>query len=113
LPRLYSKPISEISAPQILEVVKRIKSLNKLETAPRKLQVASQVFRYPVQTGRALCDPCFDLRGALPAKLVKHMATFTEPKDIAERLSAVDGFTGYLFCSNGFEVISASIYPTM
>lgn len=93
-PWLGSKPISEITAPQILEVVKRIENLNKLETAHRTLQATSQVFRYAVQTGRALRDPCVDLRGALPATVVKHMAAFTEPKEIAELLRAIDGFTG-------------------
>jgi integrase len=93
-PWLGSKPISEITAPQILEVIKRIENLNKLETAHRTLQATSQVFRHAVQTGRALRDPTIDLRGALPAPVVKHMAAFTEPKEIAELLRAIDGFTG-------------------
>jgi integrase len=93
-PWLGNKPISEITAPQILDVIKRIEKLNKLETAHRTLQATSQMFRYAVQTGRALRDPCVDLRGALPATIVKHMAAFTEPKEIAELLRAIDGFTG-------------------
>ena len=93
-PWLGNKAIAEITAPQILEVVKRIEKLNKLETAHRTLTVTSQVLRHAVQTGRALRDPCVDLRGALPAAVVKHMAAFTEPKDVAELLRAMDGFTG-------------------
>ena len=93
-PWLGGKPISDITAPQILDVVKRIQDLNKLETAHRTLQALSQVFRYAVQTGKALRDPCVDLRGALPSPQVKHMAAFTEPQQIAELLRAVDGFTG-------------------
>jgi len=93
-PWLGNKAISDITAPQILEVIKRIENLNKLETAHRTLQATSQVFRLAVQTGRALRDPCVDLRGALPATVVKHMAAFTEPKEIAELLRAIDGFTG-------------------
>lgn len=93
-PWLGNKAISDITAPQILEVVKRIENLNKLETAHRTLQAISQVFRLAVQTGRAFRDPCVDLRGALPAAVVKHMAAFTEPKEIAELLRAIDGFTG-------------------
>lgn len=93
-PWLGNKPISEITAPQILEVIKRIENLNKLETAHRTMQAASQIFRHAVQTGRALRDPTIDLRGALPAPVVKHMAAFTEPKEIAELLRAIDGFTG-------------------
>jgi integrase len=95
-PWLGNKPISEITAPQLLEAIKRIERLNKLETAHRTLQATSQVFRYAVQTGRALRDPCIDLRGALPATVVKHMAAFTEPKEIAGLLRAIDGFTGSL-----------------
>ena len=49
-----------------------------------------------MQSGRALRDLCVDLRGALPATVVKHMAAFTEPKEIAELLRAIDGFTGSL-----------------
>ena len=93
-PWLGNKPIFEITAPQILEVIKRIENLNKLETAHRTLQATSQIFRHAVQTGRALRDPTIDLRGALPAPIVKHMAAFTEPKEIAELLRAIDGFTG-------------------
>ena len=93
-PWLGSKQISEITAPQILEAVKRIENLNKLETAHRTLQAVSQVFRHAVQTGRAMRDPCVDLRGALPASVVKHMAAFTEPKQIAGLLRSIDGFTG-------------------
>lgn len=93
-PWLGDKPISEVTAPQILQVVNRIKDLNKLETAHRTLQAVSQIFRYAVQTGRALRDPCVDLKGALPSPTVKHMAAFTEPQEIAELLRAIEGFTG-------------------
>ena len=95
-PWIGKKPISEITTPQILETVKRIENLNKLETAHRTLQAMSQVFRLAVQSGVALRDPCVDLKGALPATVVKHMPAFTEPKDVAELLRAIDGFTGTL-----------------
>jgi integrase len=87
-------PIADITAPQLLQVVKRIENLNKLETAHRALQTAGQVFRYAVQTGRAIRDITYDLKGALPATTTKHMAAFTDPKDIAELLRAIDGFNG-------------------
>lgn len=96
IPWLGNKPIADITPPQVLESIRRIEKLNKLETAHRTLQAAGQVFRFAVQTGRALRDPCVDLKGALPATSVKHMATFTEPKEIAELLRAIDGFTGSL-----------------
>lgn len=95
-PWIGSKPISKITAPQVLEVIKRIEKLNKLETAHRTLQAAGQVFRYAVQHGFTLRDVTADLKGALPPTSVKHMAAFTEPKQIAELLRAIDSFKGTL-----------------
>ncbi len=93
-PWLGKKPISSITAPEILDALKRVEKLNKLETAHRALQTAGQVFRYAVQTGRATRDVTADLKGALPATTVKHMAAFTEPKDVAELMRAIDSFNG-------------------
>jgi len=93
-PWLGNKPIATISAPQVLEVIKRIEKLNKLETAHRTLQAAGQVFRYAVQNGFTLRDVTADLKGALPPTSVKHMAALTEPKKIAELLRAIDSFSG-------------------
>jgi integrase len=95
-PWLGKKPISEITAPQFLEVIKRIEKQNKPETAHRTLQTAGQVFRYAVQNGMAVRDVTTDLKGALPTTTVKHMAAFTEPKEVAELLRALDGFNGTL-----------------
>ncbi len=95
-PWLGKRTISEITAPELLDVVRRIEKLNKVETAYRTLQATGQVFRYAVQTGRTLRDITTDLRGALTPSLTKHMASFTEPKDVAELMRAIDGFTGTL-----------------
>lgn len=93
-PWLGNKPISEITAPEILEVVRRIEKQGILETAHRTLQTCGQVFRYAVQTGRATRDITADLKGALPATTTKHMAAFTDPKLVSELLRAIDGFKG-------------------
>lgn len=93
-PWIGNKPINNITAPQMLDVVRRIEKLNKLETAHRALQTAGQVFKYAVQTGRAERDVTVDLKGALPASTVKHMAAFTEPQQIADLLRAIDAFNG-------------------
>lgn len=93
-PWLGKRPISSITAPEVLEAVKRVEQLNKLETAHRTLQTAGQVFRYAVQKGLAIRDVTADLKGALPPTTVKHMAAFTEPKEVAELLRAIDAFNG-------------------
>ncbi|MDG1097145.1 MAG: integrase arm-type DNA-binding domain-containing protein [Methylophilaceae bacterium] len=95
-PWIGKKALSEIEATEVLETLKRIQKLNKLETAHRVLQSTGQVFRYAVQTGRCTRDVTADLKGALPSTKVKHMAAFTEPKKVGELLRAIDGFTGTL-----------------
>ncbi len=93
-PWIGNRPISDLTAPDVLLPLKRIQNQSKLETARRTLQVAGQVFRYAVQTGRAIRDVTADLKGALPSPSVKHMAAFTEPKQVAELLRAIDAFQG-------------------
>ncbi|MEA3274785.1 MAG: integrase arm-type DNA-binding domain-containing protein [Pseudomonadota bacterium] len=95
-PWLGGKPIAEISAPQLLEVIRRIEQRGALETAHRALGNCGQVFRYAVATGRAERDPSGDLRGALPPVKGQHFASITEPKKVADVLRALDGYEGTL-----------------
>jgi integrase len=93
-PWLGSRPIAEISPPELLAVLRRVENKGVFETAHRAKQNCGQVFRYAIATGRAERDPSADLRGALTP--VKHgrMATIIEPKKIGELLRAIDGYEG-------------------
>lgn len=93
-PWLGTRPIKSITAPELLSVLRRIEAKGTLETAHRTQQNCSQVFRYAVATGRAERDPSGDLRGAIPPANNKHMATITDPKEIAGLLRAIDDYRG-------------------
>jgi integrase len=93
-PWIGAKPIKEILAPELLAMARRIESRGALEMAHRVLQACGQVFRYAVATGRAERDPTGDLRGALPPTNEKHHASLTAPKEVAQLLRAIDGYTG-------------------
>lgn len=95
-PWIGERPIAEITAPELLTVVRRIESRGALETAHRALGNCGQVFRYAVATGRAERDPSVDLRGALPPTKSEHFAATTEPKQVAEILRAMEGYEGTL-----------------
>ena len=88
------RPIAEITAPELLAVLRKVESRGRYETARRLRGVCGQVFRYAVATGRAERDPTSDLRGALTAPKVKHRAAVIEPKSIGAMLRAIDGFDG-------------------
>lgn len=100
-PWIGKRPISEIKAPELLAVLRRVESRGALESAHRIRTICGQVFRYAVSTGRAERDPAADLKGALPQPQEKHMAAITEPSKVGELLRAIDGYQG------GFVVQSA------
>ena len=95
-PWLGSKPVGEITAPDLLTTLRRMEGRGAIETAHRAQQNCGQIFRYAIATGRAARDPAADLRGALPPTRQKHHATITDPKAIGELLRAIDGYQGTL-----------------
>lgn len=95
-PWLGVRPVSEITAPELLAVLRRVESMGKLETAQRLKQVCGQVFRYAIATGRAERDPSGDLRGALQTAKTRHHSSITDPVKVGELLRAIDGYEGNL-----------------
>ena len=93
-PWLGARPVREITAPELLEVLRRIEARGAIETAHRAHQNCGRVFRYAIATGRAERDPAADLRGALPPVKEKHHAAITDPKAIGALLRAIDGYQG-------------------
>jgi integrase len=95
-PWLGSKPIGDVTPPELLDVLRRIENRGALETAHRVKQICSQIFRYAIATGRCDRDPATDLKGAIPPTKPKRMATIIDPIQIGELLRAIDGYHGHL-----------------
>ena len=95
-PWLGSRPVAELTPPEVLAVLRRIEERGAIETAHRALGNISAVLRYAVATGRLASDPCRDLRGALSPRVEKHLAAITDPKEIPALLRAIDGYSGTL-----------------
>jgi integrase len=93
-PWLGKRPITQIDAPEILTVLKRIDSRGARFTAHRVRSEISRVFRYAIKEGKAKSDPAKDLIGAIPPAVETHFASITEPAKVAEMLRAFDGFSG-------------------
>ncbi len=93
-PWLCARPVSEITAVELLEVLRRVEARGALETAHRIKQICGQVFRYAIATGRGSRDPSADLRGALPPVKETHHAAVTKPADVAALLRAINGYQG-------------------
>jgi len=92
-PKLGTRPIKDITAPELLSVLRIIEQRNALDLANRVLQYCGQVFMYAIATGRADRNPAADLRGALKTPVKKHFAHLkaTELPEFVERVRAYDG----------------------
>lgn len=87
---LSSRPITSITAPEVLGVLRKIEARGRHETAQRARSTISRVFRYAIATGRAVSDPVPALRGALITHRTKHRAAITDPEEFGRLLRAID-----------------------
>ncbi|WP_440246906.1 tyrosine-type recombinase/integrase [Dokdonella sp.] len=91
---LDARPMTDITPPEVLAVLRRIESRGHHETAHRARSRIGQVFRYAIVTGRAERDPTPDLKGALAPVVTTSHAAVTDPKEVAALLRAIDGYEG-------------------
>ena len=88
------RPISEITAADILEPLRKVEAVGNYETARRLRSTIGQVFRYAIATSRAVNDPTGGLKGALIAPKVTHRPAITTRKAFGGLLRAVWGYEG-------------------
>jgi len=93
-PYLGKRPIAEIKALDVLEVLRRIEKRGRHETAHRVRSECGNVFRYAVVTGRAERDPTGDLRGAIAAVVPRNRPAIVDPVRIGELMRAIQGYRG-------------------
>lgn len=93
-PSLGRRPIADIDALELLEVLRKVEKRGALEQAKRIKQTCGQVFRYAVITRRAKHDPTSGLRGALkPNGRQQHHRAM--PRDeLPAFLRALDSYDG-------------------
>ncbi len=93
-PWLGSRPVMDITGPEVLAVLRRMTHRGAVESAHRAKCTISQIIRFAVATGRAERDPCPDLKGALPQPKKAHFPAVTDPASVGELLRQLDGYYG-------------------
>ncbi len=93
-PWLGSLPIDQITAPLLLQTLRRVEGRGVRELAHTLLEGCSQTLRYGVATGRCERNPAADLRGALKPVATKHMAAVLEPKQAGDLMRSIHGYGG-------------------
>jgi integrase len=92
IPALGSRPVTEITAPELLRALQNIEALGYEDLAHRIKHIAGQVFQYAVLTGNAVHNIAMDLKGALQPLRHKHFASLTAPNDVADLLKRIDAY---------------------
>jgi len=94
-PALGSRPVTDISPEELLNVVRAVERRGALDVAGRILQRCSSVFRYAIQTSRAKINPATELRGALRSHKVTHRAALSA-ESLPEFLQKLDHYDGHM-----------------
>jgi hypothetical protein len=90
LPYLGRRPISAITAQELLGVLRRVEARGRNETAHRVRSLAGRIFRFAVATGRAQHDVAADLKDALAPVATRNFASVTDTAKVGELLRAID-----------------------
>lgn len=83
-------PINEITARELLEVIRLYDSQGKNETARRMRSKASQVFRYAIALGYCSRNVANDIQGIIKSKRAKHFSAITNPNELGKLLNLID-----------------------
>lgn len=94
-PHIGSLPLTDVSAPMLLQVLRKVEARGTIRTAHDLREFAGHVFRYGVSTGRCNGNPAADLRGALKPFVERNMAAILDPARAGELLRGIDAYNGH------------------
>lgn len=93
-PWLGTLPLADVSAPMLLDVLRKVQARGAIRLAHDLREFAGQVFRFGIATARCERNPAADLRGALTPYTEQHMAAVLDPVKAGELLRSIDGYAG-------------------
>lgn len=92
-PYIGVRDIGEITAPEMLAVLKRIDTRSPV-TARKAYSACKQIFFHAIVSGRAKTNPTDGLTALLSPRRVKHMAAPTSLPEVKRLLRCIAGYTG-------------------
>ena len=95
-PAIANRPIAEITAPELVSVLRRIEQRGVLVTERRALVGMRQVLSYAFAAGLVKHNIAADIKGALPPVPENHFAAVVKPEELAGILRKLEGYDGTL-----------------
>lgn len=95
-PFVRNTPITDISAKDIIEIVKRVEKRGAIESAHRLFTQIGRVFKYAVSNQMAERNPCNDMdkNMILKSAVKSNYPTITDAKEIGTLLNMIEDYTG-------------------
>ncbi|MBA3624001.1 MAG: integrase arm-type DNA-binding domain-containing protein [Methylibium sp.] len=93
-PWVGSLRLADITAPLLLQTLRKVEARGAIDAAHTLHQYAGQVFRFGMQTGRCERNPAPDLRGALAPLIVTNMAAVLEPVKAGALMRSITSYQG-------------------
>lgn len=110
-PDLGKRPIAEITALELLDVLREIEARGCTELSHRMLHTAGQIFRFAVVTGRTAHDIAADLRGALIPHVKRHQPAVASA-DFPKLLAKIDAYPGDPVTGLGLQMLALTFVRT-
>lgn len=111
-PAIGAKPITDITAPDLLAFLRAVESLGTVDMAHRLQQHCGAIFRFAIATGRAITDPVPSLRGALSTVKHEHYAALTDPAAFADLLRSIEKYRGEATTKAAMQLLALTFQRT-
>jgi integrase len=112
-PQLGAKPITDVTAPQLLAMAKRIESRGAIDIAKRSLQTCGQIMRYAVAHGLLERNPAADVKpsDALKPRRRTHYPRI-DAKELPELLRRMEVYKGTPFTRIALKLMGLTFVRT-
>lgn len=91
---LKRRPLTEITSPEILSLLRKIEDRGHIETTKRARVIIGQVFQYAMALGKVKQDPSAPLVKVLKTAEEKHHSAITDPVKLGHLIRAIRSYTG-------------------
>ena len=108
-PWVGSLPLTEVSAPLLLQTLRRVEARGVTQMPHDLREWAGQVFKHGIATGRCERNPAAALVGTLTPHTVKHAAAVLEPSEVGALLRGMEAYVGHPYTRAAL-VLSALLF---
>lgn len=94
IPWLGKRPISDVTPPELLAVLRKVEARGAIESAKRVKVTASGVWGLAIATGRAERDVTLDIAKAMQPSLKGNLPALVKPAEVGSLLRDMYAYTG-------------------